>query len=107
MIRAIAERGGLTGINYCAGFLDEQENPDDCHSTVSLMADHIEYIRQVGGLDMIALGSDFDGIEHNLQMTDCSCVPTLEAELHRRHYSDDAIEKIFSGNALRLLKEFL
>ncbi len=71
------------------------------------MADHIEYIRQKGGLDMIALGSDFDGISNKLEMKDCSYLPMLEAELHRRHYSDDAIEKIFHGNVLRLLKEFL
>lgn len=107
MLRTISERGGVTGINYCAAFLDEQEKPEQCHSTVALMADHIEYIRQVGGLEMIALGSDFDGIENNLEMRDCSCLPMLEAELHRRHYSDDAIEKIFCGNALRVLREFL
>lgn len=107
MIHAIAERGGITGINYCAAFLDEQEKTENCQSTVALMADHIEHIRRVGGLEMIALGSDFDGIEHNLEMKDCSYLPLLEAELHRRHYSDDAIEKIFSGNALRLLREFL
>lgn len=107
MLRTISERGGLTGINYCAAFLDEKERPELCRSTVALMADHIEYIRQVGGLEMIALGSDFDGIENNLEMKDCSYLPMLEAELHRRHYSDDAIEKIFCGNALRLLREFL
>lgn len=107
MLRAIAERGGLTGINYCAGFLDPIVREEEARSTVAFMADHIEYIRKVGGIEMIGLGSDFDGIEHNLEMYDCSCLPMLEAELHRRHYSDDAIEKIFHGNALRILKEFL
>ena len=56
---------------------------------------------------MIALGSDFDGIERELELNDYSKLPLLEAELHRRHFSDDEIEKIFCGNALRLLKEFL
>ena len=107
MLRAISERGGLTGINYCADFLDEQDAPEKCRSTVSLMADHIEHIRQVGGIEMIALGSDFDGIESNLEMSDCSMLSLLEAELRRRHYSGGDIEKIFHGNALRLLKEFL
>lgn len=107
MIRAIAERGGLTGINYCAAFLDTKDNPDDCQSTVALMADHIEYIRKVGGIDMIGLGSDFDGIEHNLEMYDCSCLPMLEAELSRRNFSGNDIEKIFHGNALRIFREFL
>ncbi len=107
MLRAISERGGLTRINYCAAFLDEQDTPEKCRSTVSLMADHIEHIRQVGGIDMIGLGSDFDGIEKNLEMSDCSMLFMLEAELHRRHYSGGDIEKIFHANALRLLKEFL
>ncbi len=107
MIRAIAERGGVTGINYCAGFLDQQDSPEKCMSNVKLMVDHMEYIRQVGGLDMIALGSDFDGIENNLQFKSCADLPLLEAEMHRRGFSDDAIEKIFHGNALRVLKEFL
>ena len=56
---------------------------------------------------MIALGSDFDGIEPDVEMGDCSGMPLLEAELHRRRFSDDEIEKIFHGNALRVLKEFL
>ena len=107
MIRAIAERGGVTGINYCAGFLDEQDSPEKCMSNVKLMVDHIDYIQKVGGLDMIALGSDFDGIENNLQFKSCADLPLLEAELRRRHYSEDAIEKIFHKNALRVLREVL
>ena len=58
-------------------------------------------------IEMIALGSDFDGIEPDVEMGDCSGMPLLEAELHRRRFSDDEIEKIFHGNALRVLKEFL
>ncbi len=107
MIRAIAQKGGITGINYCASFLDERKNEEECFGTVAQMADHIDHIRQVGGLDMIALGSDFDGIGDNLELKDCSMVPLLADELHRRHYSDDAIEKIFCGNAMRLLRETL
>lgn len=107
MIRALADKGGLTGINYCAGFLDNNPVQEMQRSTVALMAEHIRYIRNVGGIDCIALGSDFDGIEHNLEMYDCSCLPMLEAELHRKNFSESDIEKIFHGNALRLLKEFL
>ena len=107
MIRAISEKGGLTGINYCAAFLDSNPEAEQQRSTVALMAEHIRHIRETGGIDMIALGSDFDGIGNNLEMYDCSCLPMLETELRRRHFSDDEIEKIFYGNALRLLKEFL
>ena len=48
-----------------------------------------------------------DGIEPDVEMGNCSGMPMLADELHRRGYSDDEIEKIFHGNALRILKEFL
>ena len=104
MLRAVADHGGITGINFCGDFLDPGEKP---YSTAYWMGEHIEHIRQVGGIDMIALGTDFDGIERELELSDASRLPLLEAELHRRHFSDDEIEKIFCGNALRILKEFL
>ena len=107
MIRTIADRGGVTGINYCANFLDPDYQNPEAQSRVSYMADHIEYIRRLGGIDMIALGSDFDGIEKNLEMYDCSCLPMLERELRRRSFTESEIEKIYHGNALRVLSEFL
>lgn len=107
MLRAIADRGGLTGINYCADFLDPGPDPAQHRGTVALMAEHIAHIRDIGGIDMIALGSDFDGIDLAPEMYDCSRLPMLEWELRRRGFTDDEIEKIYSGNALRLLKEVL
>lgn len=104
MLRAVADKGGVTGINFCGAFLDPGEKP--C-STAYWMGEHIEHIRHVGGIDMIALGSDFDGIEPEIELGSFAGMPLLEAELHRRRFSDDEIEKIFSGNALRLLREFL
>lgn len=107
MLRAIADRGGLTGINYCADFLDPGPDPALHSGTVALIAEHITHIRRVGGIDMIALGSDFDGIDRAPEMRDCSQLGMLATELHRRGFTDDEIEKVFCGNALRLLKGFL
>ena len=104
MIRAIADRGGLTGINYCSSFLDPSEHP---RSTVKLMAEHAAYIRKIGGIECIGLGSDFDGIEGDLEMYDASCLPMLEEELKRQHFTGSEIEKIFHGNAMRILRELL
>jgi len=61
----------------------------------------------VGGIDCLALGSDFDGIEGDLEMYDASCLPLLEAELRRQHFTEDEIEKIFFRNAMRVLKDVL
>jgi len=107
MIRLMGSRGCLAGINYCAGFLDHQADETACRSTVELMARHAAHFRQVGGIDMIALGSDFDGIEHNLQMTDCSQLPLLEAALQKAGFTGREIEAIFFGNARRFFRENL
>ncbi|MCF0228826.1 MAG: dipeptidase [Parasporobacterium sp.] len=104
MIRVIAERGGITGLNYCASFLEEGENP---RSRVEFMAKHAAYIKNVGGIDILGLGSDFDGIEGDLEMYDASCLPMLERELKKQHFTENEIEKIFHGNAERVLKEVL
>lgn len=106
MIRAIADRGGVTGINYCSRFVDT-EHKEHPVSRVTYMADHIEYIRRVGGIDMIGLGSDFDGIEGDLELCDPSRLPLLERELRHRGFHEREIEQIFSGNVLRVLGEFL
>ena len=95
------------GINFCADFLDPGPDPARHEGAVRYMADHIEHMRRVGGVDMIALGSDFDGIERTPEITDCSRMRLLEAELRRRRFTEDETEKIFGGNALRLLRAFL
>lgn len=103
MIRAIADRGGLTGLNYCVSFVD----PQRIRSSAQQIAEHAAYLRKIGGIDCIGLGSDFDGIEGDLELYDASCMPILEDALRKRHFSEDEIEKIFHGNAMRVLSEIL
>jgi len=107
MLRTLSERGGLLGINYCAAFLDHKKNEVECQSNVSIMAEHILYIKKIAGLDIIGLGSDFDGISCELEMKDASYLPLLEQELMRKGFHESEIEKIFHKNALRLFKELL
>lgn len=107
MLRVMGERGCLLGINYCAAFLDEQEDETKCRSTAALMAKHMKYIQNVAGLDVIALGSDFDGIEHDLELKDASYLPLLAEEMKRSGFHESEIEKVFYKNALRVFKELL
>lgn len=107
MIRAMAERGCIAGLNYCAGFVDNQPDPDACRSTAAGIARHAAHFKQVGGLDMIALGSDFDGIEHNLEMQSCADLPMLARALHAEGFTEDEAEAIFWGNARRFFLQNL
>jgi membrane dipeptidase len=71
---------------------------------LSQVADHIDHIRRLAGIDHIGLGSDFDGISSVIEgLEDVSKYPDLTAELIRRGYSDEDILKILGRNLLRVL----
>lgn len=81
-----------------------EANPEPV-ATVSQMADHIDHIRQVAGIDHIGIGGDYDGMATGPQgMEDVSGYPRLFAELARRGYSRDDLEKIASRNMMRVLR---
>ena len=107
MIRALANKGGLVGLNYCSGFLDNQPEEKLCRSTTALMAKHAAHFKQVGGIEIIGLGSDFDGIGGKLEMDDCSKLPLLADALCREGFTEDEVEAIFYRNARRFFEENL
>jgi len=74
---------------------------------VSLVADHVEHVVKVAGIDHVGIGSDFDGIDgtHPDQMTGVDSYPLLFAELARRGWSDADLAKLSGGNFLRALEE--
>jgi membrane dipeptidase len=69
------------------------------------VADHIDWVRKAAGIDHIGLGGDYDGMDTGPEgMEDVSGYPMLFAELARRGYSRADLEKIASGNMMRVLK---
>jgi membrane dipeptidase len=75
-------------------------------ATVSDVADHVDHIRKVAGIDHIGIGSDFDGITQTVQgLSDVSMYPNLTAELLRRGYSDADVKKILGQNLLRVMRQ--
>ena len=75
-------------------------------ATVADVADHIEHIRDVAGIDHVGLGSDFDGIPTYVEgLEDVSTFPVLFAELSRRGWSDEDMKKLAGENLLRVMRE--
>ena len=107
MIRAMAERGCLAGLNYCTAFLDDQPDPAACRSTAALIARHAAHFKQVGGAGMIALGSDFDGIGGPLELCDGSKVQLLADALRKEGFTEAEVEGVFWRNARRFFEENL
>jgi membrane dipeptidase len=74
--------------------------------TIPMVADHIDHIRQVCGVDCVGIGSDFDGIPDTPQgLESVDKYPALLAELARRGWTDEDLGKLAGGNLLRALRE--
>lgn len=152
-IRAIANTGGMIGMNYHGDFVSEkrwrqteafrekhaeigerlslyifgelseselQKDGDilaaateellgkirPVNPTVSDVVDHIEHIANIGGFDVIGLGSDFDGIFlPPTGLEDASCVPSITDELVKRGHASADIEKILGENFMRVFND--
>lgn len=102
MIKILANSGGVTGINFCSAFLGNYEI-----SSIKDMVRHIKHIRNIGGIDVVALGSDFDGIENKVEISDVSEMGKLAIELEKEGFTTTEIEKIYYKNALRVIKDVL
>lgn len=73
--------------------------------TLEQVADHIEHLRAVAGIDHVGIGSDFDGIPDAPQgLEGVDCYPALLKELMRRGWSDEDVAKLAGGNVLRVME---
>lgn len=106
MIRALAEKGGVTGLNFCPSFLEEKK-AGKVQGSLEAITAHAEHIVNVGGEDCLGLGSDFDGIPTNGAIPDTSYLPLLADALEKAGFSERQMDKIFSENVLRVYREVL
>ena len=75
-------------------------------ATLSQVADQIDYVRKVAGVDHVGIGSDFDGITEVVEgLEDVSAFPALFAELARRGWSDSDLRKLAGENLLRVFSQ--
>ncbi|MEG6570522.1 dipeptidase [Thermoanaerobacterium thermosaccharolyticum] len=102
-IKAIADKGGVIGINFCPNFLRDDDN-----ASIEDVLDHIEHIVNLVGINHVGFGSDFDGIEKTpLGLDDVASFPKILDGLKKRGFSDDEINSISHDNFERIIKEIL
>lgn len=106
MIKLLAKRNGVMGINFCGDFLKASKT-GGVRSCVEDMVKHILYIRDLVGIDYVGLGSDFDGISQDLELKDASMMPMLKDALFEAGLKEEEIEKVFYKNVLRLYQTIL
>jgi membrane dipeptidase len=100
-IDSIARHGGVIGVVFYPPFLSPKSS-----ATIDTVIRHIDYIKNRVGVDYIAIGSDFDGIESvPVGLEDVSKLPNLTAALLKRGYSIADVRKILGENYLRVFKQ--
>jgi membrane dipeptidase len=102
MIKALAEKGGVLGMNFAPSFV-HPTNP-----SVSTLVDHIDHISDLVGPDHVGLGSDFDGIPSTpAGLEDVTRMPNIAEELVERGYGKEDLKKILGLNHLRVIKKVI
>jgi len=97
-IKALASKGGVMGLNFYPGFVGTNKVTNFENLTTM-----IKYTLKTGGEDVLALGTDFDGIEGDIQPSDISKLPLLANHLNKEGISLRILEKMFCFNARRVL----
>lgn len=101
MIGALAAKGGIIGINLYPYFINKNGK-----ATVEGIADHVWHMYQTGGEDIVAIGTDFDGFdEGELEIAHIGEIEKLYDAMKRRGFTHRQMEKFWSGNAIRVMKQ--
>lgn len=103
-IRALAQNGGLMGINFARQFLVEGATTGE-EVSLDAMVDHVDHIVNLVGIDHVALGSDYDGAGMPADLYDAAQTPKLIQALRDRGYDQAAIQKFGRDNWLRVLNQ--
>ena len=106
MIRALSDCGGIIGMNFYAGFTSARSEEDSMCYLEDILA-HMKHIRNIGGIECLALGSDFDGIDTDIEWQDASGMELLLRGMERNGFTSSECDKITRDNVLRLYRECL
>lgn len=107
MIRRLARKGGVMGLNFCADFLEEAPLGRKNSVTLEAVVRHARHIVSVGGMEVLGLGSDFDGIEPYEALPGVQGMEALWEAFHRAGFTEGQLDRVFYGNVLRLYRDTL
>jgi membrane dipeptidase len=111
VLRRLPGNGGVVMVTFVESFVNENvrtyegERAEAPRATLADVADHIEHIRSIAGIDHVAIGGDFDGIDRGpVGLEDVSTYPALFAELSRRGWTESELRRLAADNMLRVMR---
>lgn len=106
MLKELAKNEGVIQICFGSEFIAEKKKYPKLVVTVQDVADHIDRVKNLVGVDHVGIGSDYDGWRNfPVGLEDTSTYPNLIEELLKRNYTKEEIKQIFGGNLLRVWRE--
>ena len=104
-LRTLADHGGVAGLNLCPAFLHDGKasSPEDAESRICDMVRHVMHIYRTAGSEVLAIGTDFDGIEGKLEIRTHEDMPKLFDALRDAGLPPSAIDMMAYGNAARVI----
>lgn len=106
MIRVLAQHGGVMGMNFFAGFASAKAREDGMCYLEDILK-HMKHVVNVGGIECLGLGSDFDGIPTEVEWENAGRMEFVLDGMKKAGFSSAECDKICRENVLRLYKECL
>lgn len=100
MILKLSKNGGVMGINFYPFFLDKE----DGEKTLKYTIKHMLYVKKLAGVDVLALGTDYDGMDEEIELKDASFMQRLFKGMRDAGFTEEEIKKIAYQNFLRVLE---
>ncbi len=101
MVKLLADKGGITGLNFCGAFLQQ-----DGKSSVDAMMKHLRHLINVGGLEIVGIGTDFDGIDGELEIKGAQHIHLLAEAMEKNKFTSKEIEAVCYKNAEAFFKRY-
>lgn len=103
MIRALSDKGGVMGVNFCPAFL--VQDTENNRATCDMLTAQLRHMVNTGGEDCAAIGTDFDGMNGELEISSADKIPLLFLAMEKAGFTPRQIEKIAYQNAERVIAE--
>jgi membrane dipeptidase len=104
-IKAIAKTGGVVQLSFNQSFIDKNAARTGAVG-IDMLIQHIDYVKNLVGVDYVGLGSDYDGgITPPIELYDVTQLPLLTKKLMEKNYTEEEIRKILGLNFLRVYKQ--
>jgi membrane dipeptidase len=102
VLRRLPDNGGVVMVSFVPDF----DAKNGAEATVADVADHVQHVAEMAGIDHVGVGSDFDGITTTVKgLEDTSTFPKLFLELARRGWSESDLRKLAGENVLRVMRQ--